>query len=230
MLTQRSQEKELIDLGPDHYTPEEYQNFLSKIFIVNKLLGIFRNTVKTIKRFPTAATLADIGCGDGQFLLHLSQYFPAMHLIGLDISVDAINAANQALSTWKEAHSAIDVGFYLQPQPKLELPENSVDLLLATLVCHHLNDEALIEFLHTAATTAKQAVIINDLYRHRAARWLHSLFSPLLGSRLICYDGNISIQRSFIRSEWELLLKKAKVKHYQISLRLPFWWQVVLWK
>ncbi|HVV69790.1 MAG TPA: methyltransferase domain-containing protein [Gammaproteobacteria bacterium] len=230
MLTQRSQEKELIDLGPDHYTPEEYQNFLSKLFIINKLLGIFKSTVKTIKRFPAAETLADIGCGGGQFLLHLSEHFPAMHLIGLDISTEAIHAANQTLATWKETNPAIDVGFYLQPQPELKLPENSLDLLVATLVCHHLSDEELIEFLHTAATTAKQAVILNDLYRHRMAQWLHSLFSPLLGSRLICYDGSISIRRGFTRSEWELLLKKAKVKHYEISLRLPFWWQVVLWK
>ncbi len=230
MLTNRSQEKELIDLGPLHYTDQEYLKFLRKIFIINKLSGILRDTITTIKDFPNATSLADIGCGGGQFLLHLSQHFPKLQLIGLDISKEAIGAASQALESWIKTRTANNVGFYLQPQPQLQLPENSVDLLLATLVCHHLSDEALIDFLRSAMTSAKQAVIINDLYRHRLAEGLYALLSPLLFSRLIYHDGLISIRRGFTRSEWELLLDAAGVKHYQISLRFPFRWQVVLWK
>jgi SAM-dependent methyltransferase len=228
--TQRSQKKELIDLGPEYYSPEEYQLFLKKIFWVNKRLGIFRDTVKAIQRFPTATSLVDVGCGGGHFLLHLAKYFPAMYLLGIDINADAIQTAKRILMSRAQSNYLNNVAFYLQPQPELQLPQNSVDVILATLVCHHLSDSELIDFLRTAVLTAKQAVIINDLYRHRLAQWSYRLLSPLSRSRLIIRDGLISIQKGFIHAEWELLLAKAGIKHYRIALRFPFRWQVILWK
>src|SRR5262245_61854585 len=97
MLTNRSTEKELIDLGPDYYTAVEYQEFLKQLFALNKWLGFFRDTVNCIKQFPTARSLMDVGCGDGLFLLHLSRYLPKLQLIGSDISLPAITAALQQL-------------------------------------------------------------------------------------------------------------------------------------
>src|SRR6185437_15358184 len=100
MFTHRSQKKELIDMGPDYYTQDEYVECLKKLFYVNKLLGFFRSTKKILRRFSKKSSLLDIGCGDGLFLLHLSNKFPEMQMLGLDISVDAIKAAEQSLKIW----------------------------------------------------------------------------------------------------------------------------------
>ncbi len=45
----------------------------------------------------------------------------------------------------------------------IEAPDNSVDIVTSTLVCHHMNDDELVEFLDQAQRVAKHEVIINDV-------------------------------------------------------------------
>jgi SAM-dependent methyltransferase len=231
MLTKRSQEKELLDLGPDFYTHEEYAQCLKKLFTVNKLFGFFRSTVKTLNNFLKDSTLLDVGCGGGLFLLHLNKFFPQMKMLGSDISAAAISEAQQVLQTWRLKQPDLRVAFELQQQPELELAKNSFDIILVTLVCHHLTDMELINFLQQAHFAAGKAVIINDLHRHRLAHWLYGLISPLLfQNRLITHDGLISIRRGFTRTEWKLLLRQAGIQNYQLKWGFPFRWQLVLLK
>lgn len=226
----RSDEKELLDLGPEHYSQDEYIQCLRKLFQVNKLLGFFRDTVNILKRFPKESTLLDVGCGGGLFILHLHRFFPHMKMQGVDISAAAITDATQTLQAWQKNNLPIQVSFQLQEQAQLNLPNNSVDVILATLVCHHLTDEELIIFLQQAYLAANTAVIINDLHRHWLAYWLYGLVSPLFRNRLITHDGLISIRRGFKRREWTLLLQQAGIQHYQLKWCLPFRWKLILFK
>lgn len=227
----RSKEKEIIDLGPSYYTQAEYADCLRILFKINKWLGFFRNTVHILARVPTDVSLLDIGCGGGLFLLHLSQHYPNMTCVGMDISETAISLANDALTDWKQIHPNIQVEFQLQPDIALALPPASVDIVLTTLVCHHMDDEALVLFLQQAKQAARKAVIIHDLHRHPLAYLFYKLFSPVLfRNRLITHDGLISIARSFTRKDWQRLLKKANITHYQINWGFPFRWSLVLWK
>jgi 2-polyprenyl-3-methyl-5-hydroxy-6-metoxy-1,4-benzoquinol methylase len=231
MLTNRSQKKELIDMGPENYTQDEYVECLKKLFLVNKLLGFFRSTKKMLKQLSKTSSLLDIGCGDGLFILHLSQKFPQMQMLGIDISASAIHAADQSLKLWQKSNAGMHVSFKLQERPELNLSENSVDIILATLVCHHLSDEELIIFLKQIYLAATKTVIINDLHRHSIAYWLYSLISPLLfRNRLITHDGLISIERGFTRVEWKLLLKKSGIHHYKLKWCFPFRWELILLK
>ena len=225
MLTQRSQEKELLDLGSDHYTPAEFQHCQTKLFTINRLLGFFSSTVRLLKRFPKDSSVVDVGCGGGLFLLHLSQYFPAMNFLGIDISADAIQIAQHAKKTYPDAK------VLFQQTPLDQIKKNTIDILLTTLVCHHMSDEELVEFLRLAFASTQKIVIINDLHRHAIAHWFYGLISPILfRNRLITHDGLISIRRGFIRREWTLLLEKAGIKNYEIKWCFPFRWRVILWK
>ncbi|HBI21437.1 MAG TPA: methyltransferase [Legionella sp.] len=230
-MKNRSTEKELIDLGPSFYTQDEYADCLKKLFKINQLLGLFRQTVHSLARFPKDVSVLDIGCGGGLFLLHLSQHYPNMQLLGMDISATAIGLAQQELADWKNKHANIQVAFQLQQDTALALPRASVDIVLTTLVCHHMDDDALILFLQHAYQAARKAVIINDLHRHALAYWCYKIISPcLFRNRLITHDGLISIARSFTRADWHRLLKQANIRHYQIKWGFPFRWRVVLWK
>jgi 2-polyprenyl-3-methyl-5-hydroxy-6-metoxy-1,4-benzoquinol methylase len=231
MITKRSQQKELIDLGPEFYSQDEYQDCLQKLFRVSQFFGFFRSTLKVLKTFSQEVTLLDIGCGGGLFLLNLSKHFPHMRMLGIDINPDAVTQAQETLGNWQKQHLAALVSFNLQPRPELPSMNNRHDIVLATLVCHHLQDQELIVFLQQAYSHAKQAVIINDLQRHRLSEWLYAIFSPILFSnRLISHDGLISIQRGFTRAEWKLLLQKANLQQYQIKWCFPFRWQIILRK
>lgn len=231
IFLERSQEKELLDLGPEHYTYDEYIQCLKKLFSVNRFLGFFKSTVNILKSLPKKSTLLDIGCGGGLFLLHLNKKFPQMDMLGVDISVPAIVDAKKSLQTWRKKNPCMRVAFEIQNQAQLNMPKNSVDIILSTLVCHHLNNSELVHFLQQTYQAACHAVIINDLHRHRLAHMLYGLISPILfRNRLITHDGLISIRRGFTRADWTLLLKQAGISHYQLTWCFPFRWQLILWK
>jgi 2-polyprenyl-3-methyl-5-hydroxy-6-metoxy-1,4-benzoquinol methylase len=231
MLRTRSQEKEFLDLGPAYYTHDEYIQCLKKLFRINKLFGFFRSTVKILGQFSNASTLLDIGCGGGLFILNLSKIFPHMQMLGIDISETAINAAQQSLQTWQKKNSHIRVSFRCQELGQPVIPKNKFDIILATLVFHHLNDNELVDFLRQTYMAAGKAVIINDLHRHPLAHWLYRLTSPwLFRNRLITHDGLISIRRGFKREEWQQLLQQAGIRNYQLEWRFPFRWCLILRK
>jgi len=227
----RSYQVEIMDLGEQYYSPQEYEECLKILFKINKLMGIFSDTLKILKKFPPNSTVLDIGCGGGLFLLHLNTHFPEMKCIGMDISESGVKLAQKELETWRKKNPDINIEFHLQKQKELNLPQNSVDLILTTLVCHHIQDKDLIVFLKNAVNAAKKGVIINDLQRSRIAYWFYWCFASLLfHNRLITHDGLVSIERSFTRKELHHLLQQAGINHYQIKWRFPFRWRVFLWK
>jgi 2-polyprenyl-3-methyl-5-hydroxy-6-metoxy-1,4-benzoquinol methylase len=230
MLTQRSQETELMDLGANYYSRDEYKECLKILFKINKLMGFFRNTRQLLKKLPVCNSVLDVGCGGGLFVLHLGSYFPEMRLVGVDISADAIEMASDELRGWRQENPETNVSFELKPAAETFSP-NSYDVVLSTLVCHHLTDSELVEYLPNALSAARVAVVINDLQRHAIAEFLYGIISPILfRNRLITHDGLISIRRGFTRSEWKLLLQKANIKNYKIQWLFPFRWRVILWK
>ncbi len=227
----RSLAKELIDLGANYYTPKEYSDCLRLLFRLNRLLGVFRSTRRVLRHVPATSSLLDVGCGDGLFLLHLSRYYPHLQLHGMDVSAVAIALAQQTAQAWQARQEATQVSFTQQAELRLNLPECSVDIVLTTLVCHHLEDDELVLFLRNAYQAATRMVIINDLHRHYVAYWFYYCLSPwLFRNRLITHDGLISIQRAFKRADWLRLLARAGIQRYQIQWQFPFRWQVILWK
>jgi 2-polyprenyl-3-methyl-5-hydroxy-6-metoxy-1,4-benzoquinol methylase len=227
-MQQRSTQKELLDLGADNYSQAEYIHCMKMLFRVNKVFGFFKSTVNILKKFSKETSLMDVGCGDGLFILNLSKKFSTMTLKGIDISVDAISLAQKNLIKFTPV---TNVSFDLIQKPELDISQNSVDVILATMMCHHLNNDELLTFIQQAFKGCRRAVIINDLHRHFLAYFFYRFLSPLLfRNRLITHDGLISIQRGFVRSELIAILEQANIKNYQIKWRFPFRWQLILWK
>jgi 2-polyprenyl-3-methyl-5-hydroxy-6-metoxy-1,4-benzoquinol methylase len=222
----RSKEKEILDLGPDFFSVKEYHHCQKVLFKINRLLGILSHSKRFLKRFPPDITVLDVGCGGGLSLLNLSAYFPKINFIGCDISKDAINMAKNESKHYPNS----SVAFNHQHQYQLNLPESSVDIILATLVCHHIEDKELVDFFQEVLFISRKAVLINDLHRNIIPYLFYKLFSPLFRNRLINYDGLISIKRGFKREEICLLLKNANILHFTLKWRFPFCWSLILWK
>ena len=215
-MKERSTQKEIMDLGPSHYTQTEYEGTLKKLFLVGKYIGIHRDTIRVLDACKPK-TVLDVGCGDGAFLSLVAKRFPESSCLGIDISSQAIKQATR--------YKGANIDFACTD--KLA----SADVIMANLVCHHMADVELKQFLQQAYEQAHRLVLINDLQRHRIAKALFSMLSgPLFSNRLISNDGKVSIERSFWRSELEAHLKKLCPNSYTISWRFPFRWQVLIWK
>ncbi len=230
-MTNRIHTPELIDLGPPHYTQEEYSDCLHQLGRIGKYLGGNRATLwgfNTLSKSPQS--ILDVGCGGGQFTIQLAKYYPNARVKGIDISADAIQFAQQKLS--QEPLPLPNITFTIPSTPELNEPDKSYDVVTATLVCHHLSDEAIIQFLKKSTLVAKQAVIINDLHRHPLARLSFSLISPLcFPNRLIAHDGLLSIQRAFTKKNWISYLQQADIPSHAYSLtwHWAFRWILIIY-
>lgn len=216
----RSVEKEWIDLGPTYYTKNEYETCLKQLDQIGKFLGGDRATINTFKQLKeNPKSILDVGCGGGFFTKKLAKLYPEAQIVGIDISKEAIDFA-------KRNCSFKNVQFLHQP---FEFSPNSFDFVTTTLVCHHMSESELINFLKESYTIAKQGVIINDLHRHSLA-WLgFSMLCPFF-NRLVRHDGKLSIKRSFKKDEWQDYLSAAQIKEYSIKWHWAFRWIVSIWK
>lgn len=222
-ITKRSYDPELLDLGPSYYTKEEYEDCLHQLARIGRFLGGNKATLKTFYTVPKPQTILDVGCGGGQFTLQLAKQFPQAQVIGIDISSQAIEFAQNQLQETLLKNIKFDLSYSTQ----LPFLPNSFDVVTSTLVCHHLKDDQLITFLKNSYQIAKKSIIINDLHRH----WLPYLGFALLAklffrNRLIFHDGLLSIKRSFKKQDWIHFLNAAEIplEHCAITWHWAFRW------
>lgn len=232
MTKKRSFQKELIDLGPPHYTAEEYRDCLYQLDRIGRFLGGDRATFHTFDqlKYPPTSIL-DIGCGGGLFTIRLARRYPQAQVVGIDLSSEAIAFAQEHLK--HASPSLSNLKFIHCSAAELPYSPQQFDIVTATLVCHHLTNEELILFLKQVSPLAKQAVILNDLHRHFLASAGFALLVPLFfRNRLIWHDGLLSIKRAFTIQDWKALFNAADTKEqdYRIEWYFPFRWMVSIFK
>ncbi len=219
----RSYELELLDLGPEHYTLEEYRDCLVKLDRIGRFLGGDRATYWGFQQVNGPIySILDVGCGGGQFTTRLAKRYPEAKAVGIDLNPDAIAFAKEQQS------NAI---FEQRSTPELEDAPKSFDVVTCTLVCHHMNDDELVSFLQKACDVARKAVVINDLHRHSFAWLSFKGIAPLLfPNRLVYHDGPLSVKRAFTKEDWKNYLTRAGIppERYSITWHFAFRWIVVI--
>lgn len=202
-----------MDLGM--YSPEEYDDCLLKLDRVGALLGGDLASWKALDG-ERPKSILDVGCGGGYFTYKMACRYPDAEVVGIDLSEEAIRHA-------KKRHQRPNLSFH----HRSTFSDLNPDIVIATLVAHHMTDDELILFLKQAVKAAKKRVVINDLQRSYLAYILFSLTAPwLFRNRLITQDGLLSIRRSFKKEDWLRLLKEAGISPNQwiLTWRIPFRW------
>jgi len=230
-MKQRSSQLEWLDTG-EHYSPEEYVDCLEKLDRVGRWLGGDRATLAAIaQQFPHPKTILDVGCGGGFFAIKIAENYPQAKVTGIDTNPDAVAFARRLLQ--QLSYSPSNVFFEARNQPQLREPQGLYDIILATLVCHHMKDDVLVAFLKQAFSLANQGIIINDLHRHPVAFAAFKGLAPIFfRNRIVQHDGPLSIRRAFTRNDWESYLNAAEIpkKCYHIDWRWAFRWIVTIKK
>ncbi|MFN8353860.1 MAG: methyltransferase domain-containing protein [Spirosomataceae bacterium] len=229
-FSRRSYQPELID--DLNLNEEALAQNLRELERTNYWLGGNQVTIRGFKRLigskKTPLTVADLGCGGGDMLLTLAKWLRKKRLnaslIGIDANAFMIDYAQQRTASFAE------IRYEQQDVFSETFKQQTFDVVMMTLFCHHFTDEQLLTLFKGLRQQARVGIIINDLHRHWLAYYSIQVIAQLLGaSYLYRHDSKLSVLRAFKRTELATLLSEAGFQHVQIRWRWAFRWEVVAW-
>jgi hypothetical protein len=91
-------------------------------------------------------------------------------------------------------------------------PAVPVDLVVSSLVTHHMDDAGIVQFLRWMEARAALGWFVNDLHRHPLPYHAFKLIAGAMRwHAFVRHDGPLSIARAFRRGDWDKLLMEAGV-------------------
>lgn len=222
MLASRTIAEELMDA--EDLDAATYAAVVHDLARVNTLTLARRPTLTFldhISRRGEAKTLRilDVGFGDGDMLRAIARWAAkrgkAVELIGIDLN------PRSALAARESTPAAMNIDY--RTGDYADLAEQSWDVVLSSLVAHHMTHDQLIDFLRFMDGEARRGWFVNDLHRHGFAY----LGFPLLATMMrwhpiVRYDGQLSIARSYRPGEWPPILAEAGIDGAHVECVFPF--------
>jgi trans-aconitate methyltransferase len=203
--------RELPELMDGDCSYDDFRSCLRSLEQVNRWLLGYRPTMAWLKRLPHGLRdpvhIVDVGSGGGDLLRQIAGWARrrgiAVQLTGIDLNPFAARAA--AESTPMELKIAWVTGDALAYRP-----EKPVDIVVSSLMAHHLEDEEIIALLRWMEATARVGWFVNDLERSewscRMFRWIEGMVD---WHRFVRHDGPVSFRRAFREEDWVRLLAAA---------------------
>jgi 2-polyprenyl-3-methyl-5-hydroxy-6-metoxy-1,4-benzoquinol methylase len=220
-FSQRADLSEMMD-QPCSY--EELQACLHDIARVNRLTLAHRPTLCWLEalvamRPASSAPLrvVDVGCGYGDTLRLIDRWAAkrgvAVTLTGIDLNPDAIRAARGATRSTQQIE-------WLVGDALADHTPGMIDVVICSLLTHHLTDTQIVFFLRWMEQTARCGWFINDLHRQPVPYHLFRLWARFTNWHpFVKNDGPVSIRRSFVVEDWQSLCADAEVAAENVSIR-----------
>ena len=224
MLATRSTANELMDA--DDLDPDVYAAVVHDLAKVNSWTMARRPTLafvtKVMARRAVGAgplRILDVGFGDGDMLraLHARANTNRWHLelTGVDLNPRSAPAAMAATP------SAMKIAWLTGDYA--DLAGDQWDVIISSLVAHHMTHGQLIAYLRFMDATAKAGWFINDLHRHGFAYLGFPILARLMRWHpIVRHDGTLSVARSFRPCEWAALLAEAGIANATVRRQFPF--------
>lgn len=219
-LAVRAEAEELMD-APD-LDPAVLAAVLKDLAQVNRVTLAARPTLAFLARALKGRDrfkLLDVGFGDGDMLRLIARWAArrgiTAELVGVDLNPASLPAA--AARTPPELPIRYVAGDYQA------LAGAGWDIVVSSLVAHHMTRAELVAFLRFMAAEARLGWIVNDLRRSRFAYHGYPLLAGLMRWHpIVRHDGRLSIARSYRPAEWPPLLAEAGVSDARVVRRFPF--------
>lgn len=220
MLEDRLQQEELMDAAD---LPEStYRAVLADLAKVNRVTLAYRPTLQFLERVLAGRKrfkLLDVGYGQGDMLREIAGWAKKRgieaELVGVDLNARSEAAAREA--TPQGMSITYRTGDYA------DLIDHRWDVVISSLVAHHMSHDELILFLRFMEAEARLGWFINDLHRHAVSFSGYPLLATLARWHpIVRADGRTSIARSYRPAEWEALLAEAAVSEANIQRHFPF--------
>lgn len=203
---------------------EDLRGCLRSITTINRLAFAYRPTLSWLNKLrgrmlaqPTPMHIVDVGCGYGDLLRRIHRWaekhkVPVI-LTGIDLNPNAVRAAREA--------TAPSVATFHEGNAYDFKPAQPIDLVVNSLVMHHLEDAEIVSLLEWMESTAQVGWFVNDLHRQPTPyRLFRALVRFTTFHRFAKHDGAVSILRSFRHNDWTALLARANIASSCYRLRL----------
>lgn len=221
-LRRRSQAPEWMD--GDDVSSEDFAACLVDLAKVNTVTLARGPTLAFVTEaaahIPGVPTILDVGFGAGDMLRSiaamLQQRGRRARLIGIDLNPRSEPVARRLTPGGMAIDWRTGDAFALPP-------EDRPDLVISSLVTHHMSDAEIVRFLAWMEATARAGWFVNDLHRHALAWYGFTALAALARwHRFVRHDGPLSIARSFRYAEWNALLAEAGIAQARVRWRFPF--------
>jgi SAM-dependent methyltransferase len=169
------------------------------------------------ERNGSGPTILDVGCGYGDLLRAIRRWSNKRNLkptlLGVDLNPETIRIAREATDQADQIDFAVMDAF--------DLPQGRrFDIIVSSLVAHHLSDEKLRDFLVLLERSSTRGWLIYDLQRHRLLYAVIGAASRLARLHpMVTKDGQISVMRSLTRKEWMDRLAAAGIALSDVKIR-----------
>jgi SAM-dependent methyltransferase len=207
--------------APD-LSPDIYAAVLRDLSRVNRLTMAARPTLgflERVARWGEPLRILDIGYGAGDMLRTVARWSAKRgirtELTGIDLNPNSMAVARAA--------TPVEMGINFITGDYADLRHREWDVILSSLVAHHMTRCELIHFLQFMDEAAQRGWLINDLLRHRLAHLGYPLLARMMRwHRIVREDGTLSIARSFRPQEWPPILDEAGITDARVFRAFPF--------
>jgi ubiquinone/menaquinone biosynthesis C-methylase UbiE len=158
-----------------------------------------------------AGTVIDVGTGAADIPVAL---LADAVWRGRTLEVTAVDSRSEVLAAARVARPSLDqiqrLRLALVDPARLPYQNETFDVGHASLVIHHLDEDAAVRFLAELGRVSRRGVVINDLHRGELGlfgAWLAGRF--LTRNRYTRDDSQLSVRRAYTIAETEALLRKA---------------------
>ena len=216
-LAVRSQAEELMDA--DDLDAATYADVVGDLATVNTVTMARRPTLDFLARATAGRKsfrLLDVGFGDGDMLRRIARWAKAKGIEAELVGVDLNQHSEQAARAHGGAIRYV-TGDYA------DLAHEPWDVIVSSLVAHHMSHDQLIAFLRFMEGRASAGWFVNDLHRHGFAHWGFPVLATIARWHpIVRHDGTLSIARSYRPDEWPPLLAEAGITEAKVRRVFPF--------
>jgi ubiquinone/menaquinone biosynthesis C-methylase UbiE len=152
---------------------------------------------------PSTLTVLDVATGGGDIPRWLARRRggPGL-LIAADLHPQMLDLARG----WSKG---LPIRFLRCDARRLPFRDRSIDLVLCSLMLHHLTEADAVVVLRELGRVARRRLVVNDLRRSRVAYVLIWLITRFSRNRLTRFDSPVSVERAFTPEELESLAREA---------------------
>jgi len=172
----------------------EFDEAYRELARVNRWLG----GIRAIERFLPTGNLIILDVAAGACDVGEAISRQGRRVIALDRNPEGLKLAKRSSAVTADAQ-------------EMPFPDETFDVVMASLFFHHLSDEECVRVLKSMWRIARQVVLVNDLHRHPIAYFSIRVLAAFSKSIMFRHDAPVSVLRAFTADELLAVARRAGI-------------------